>query len=172
MVYTGDTMSGPFVPNPNCELKLRNWDGWFYVAKVVRAPSGQDVLFGGVGGRMSWPYPIAYEADGSLTLSEYEPSVSRWVPDDAYLRAPAPNPARGATTIEYGLARAGHVSIEVFDVTGRRLSTLVRGRVEAGEWRVAWDGRDGGGRRLRAGVYFVRMTGTGPDRTRRIVLAE
>lgn len=172
MVYTADTILGPFEPNPRSELRLPNWDGWFYVAKVVRAPSGRDVLIGGVGGRMSWPYPITYEADGSLTLTEYEPSVSVWLPDAAYLRAPSPNPARGPTAIEYGLARAGRVIIEVYDVSGRRVSTLQNGPVEAGDWRVVWDGRDGDGRRLRAGVYFVHMRGGGFDHTRKVVLAE
>jgi hypothetical protein len=80
MVYTAPTMFGPFEPSPRPEITLPDNPGWFYVAKVVTNPQGQDVLMGHVGGTLSHPYPVTYEADGSLTLSTLDAIVPQWVP--------------------------------------------------------------------------------------------
>jgi hypothetical protein len=67
-IYTARSMRGPFEPPRQSEIKLP--DGrWFYIAKVLCDPQGRDVLLAAIGGAsMSWPYPVTYEADGSLTL--------------------------------------------------------------------------------------------------------
>ncbi len=69
-----------------------------------------------------------------------------------------PNPFRGSTEVGFALARAGRVDLEVFDVLGRQVRTLARGRwYEAGTQSLRWDGRADDGRDARAGVYFVRL---------------
>jgi beta-fructofuranosidase len=67
-IYTARSMRGPFEPPPRSELTLP--DGRrFYIAKVLTAPQGGDVLLAAIGGSsMSQPYPVTYEPDGSLTL--------------------------------------------------------------------------------------------------------
>ena len=59
--------------------------------------------------------------------------------DDAaavdFLATPSPNPFRGLATIRFGLARAGEVRLELFDVAGRRIQTLVSGVLGAGSAR-------------------------------------
>ena len=67
-IYTARSMYGMFVPPPRSEIKLP--DGRrFYIAKVLADPQGCDVLLAAIGGAsMSRPYPVTYEADGSLTL--------------------------------------------------------------------------------------------------------
>jgi hypothetical protein len=74
-----------------------------------------------------------------------------------FLRAPTPNPFRGAATIRFGLAHAGEVQLELFDLAGRRIRTLAQGPHAAGSHAVTWDGRDAGGQHVAAGVYFVRL---------------
>lgn len=54
-------------------------------------------------------------------------------------------------------ARTGRVEIRVYDVAGRRVRTLVSGEATAGSRQVAWDLRDGDGKRVSSGIYFVRM---------------
>ncbi len=77
----------------------------------------------------------------------------------------APNPFNPRTTIRYELAAAGEVRLDVYDLAGRRVRTLVNGRQEAGPQRVVWDGRDDAGRPGATGVYLVRLrTASGDDR--------
>ncbi len=66
-----------------------------------------------------------------------------------------PNPFNPRTTIGYVLDREAAVTLQVFDVAGRRLATLVEGVVmEAGSHQTEWDGLDHTGRQAPAGVYF------------------
>ena len=91
------------------------------------------------------------------------------VPGAAAFAAPAPNPSRGDVRLGFALARPGEVSLEIFDVAGRRVRTLARGSRAAGEHACRWDGRDGDGRRAGAGLYLARLVAGGETLTRRIV---
>lgn len=79
-------------------------------------------------------------------------------PDDPVIGIKAkPNPFNPQTTISFSLARAGNVQLHVYDVTGRKVKTLINGQVEAGERSVVWDGTDTSGRRMATGMYFARV---------------
>jgi len=62
----------------------------------------------------------------------------------------------GHATLRFAIARAGPVQLEVFDLAGRRMATLVSGPRGAGEHEVAWDGETRSGP-ARRGVYFARL---------------
>ena len=81
-----------------------------------------------------------------------------------------PNPARGASQIEFQLTRPGPVEAAVVDVRGRRVKTLHSGFREAGTTRLQWDGFDTAGRRAAAGVYFLRVVSREFREARRVVL--
>ncbi|HEX7878736.1 MAG TPA: FlgD immunoglobulin-like domain containing protein [Candidatus Eisenbacteria bacterium] len=86
--------------------------------------------------------------------------------------AASPNPAGPAgTEISFTLADAAEVSLEIFDLSGRRVATLLDGRREQGTVTVHWDGRDDSGRPMAGGVYFSRLAAAGASLTRKIVLA-
>jgi flagellar hook assembly protein FlgD len=74
------------------------------------------------------------------------------------------------TAVAYDLPRAGDVRIDVFDVRGRHVRTLVATSVPAGRYRVAWDGTDSRGRRVAAGAYLCRMRAEAFEAVRRLVL--
>jgi len=74
------------------------------------------------------------------------------------------------TTIRYQLAAASDVELAIFDVTGRRVRTLVRGRRNAGQHSVTWDGRDDRGRVVASGVYLYRLQAGGHMQVRRMVV--
>jgi glucose/arabinose dehydrogenase len=87
------------------------------------------------------------------------------------LIAVLPNPFRTSVTIEYSLAARSHATLEIFDVRGRLVTTLVDGAVGEGGQVARWDGRDPGGNARASGVYFLRLSANGaPLETRRIVL--
>jgi hypothetical protein len=68
-----------------------------------------------------------------------------------------PNPFGSQTTIRFAVPRHGHVTIEVYDLAGRRVRLLAEGAQEPGYHHVRWDGLDDAGRRAGSGVYLSRM---------------
>jgi len=85
------------------------------------------------------------------------------------MAGPWPNPSAHATRLRFILSQPGDDSIEVIDVTGRRVRDVARGSYAAGEHTVAWDLRDDDGRKVRPGLYFLRLGTAGETRTRRFV---
>ncbi len=76
-----------------------------------------------------------------------------------------PNPFNPTTTIVFSLAKQSHARLEVFDATGKRLSTLVDEQMSAGDHRVTWQPFN-----LASGVYFARLTAEGKTAVTRMVL--
>ncbi|MFC1572887.1 FlgD immunoglobulin-like domain containing protein, partial [Candidatus Eisenbacteria bacterium] len=68
-----------------------------------------------------------------------------------------PNPLRDAATIRFSLATPGQVKLDIFDVSGRLVNTLVGDEMQAGENTLIWDGSDSGGRHVGSGLFWVRM---------------
>ena len=85
------------------------------------------------------------------------------------LAPPAPNPSAGSTSIRFTLQTAGDVSLEIVDVSGRRVRTIARGVWPAGTHALAWDGHDEAGRRVASGVYFATLDVAGERTGRRFV---
>ena len=83
-----------------------------------------------------------------------------------------PNPFNPSTRIDYRLAEAGHVTLQILDLAGHRLATLVAAEQPEGPHRVFWDGTDDGGRRLGAGIYLYRLEAAQQVVTRKVVLVE
>jgi hypothetical protein len=69
----------------------------------------------------------------------------------------APNPFNPLTTIAYEVPQASAVTITVYDVSGRVVTTLVDGTVDPGRHSVVWDGRNDCGESVGSGVYFCTM---------------
>ena len=86
------------------------------------------------------------------------------------LRAPAPNPCVNSARLDYSVAEAGFADVSIYDVTGRRVATLVRGDVSPGPNAAIWDGRDGNGRLAAPGVYRAVLQTAAGTRTRNLVL--
>jgi hypothetical protein len=80
-----------------------------------------------------------------------------------------PNPFAASTEIPYTLPAPSHVSVRVYDVTGRLVRTLLDATRPAGAGRVTWDGRDASGRSAPTGVYFVKLTTPAGELTARMI---
>ena len=81
-----------------------------------------------------------------------------------------PNPSRGPTTVHLVVNRGGMVSPSVHDAAGRLIRRLPECWLRPGENEIAWDGRDGQGRDVGAGVYFVLVPGPGEAATARAIV--
>lgn len=89
----------------------------------------------------------------------------------ATLEQNAPNPFNPRTEIRFALPAGGRVTLDVFDVSGRRVCSLLHERrMEAGEHVVPWTGLDDDGRTLASGVYFYRLETAGKEIVRKMVL--
>jgi hypothetical protein len=82
----------------------------------------------------------------------------------------SPNPFRGATLFRFNLAQGEEARLRVFSLAGRGVREIVHRASAAGVQSVAWDGRDGAGRMLAAGVYFYQVTAGERSVTKKLVL--
>jgi Zn-dependent metalloprotease len=81
-----------------------------------------------------------------------------------------PNPFSPNTRIDFALPSKGNVELAVYDVAGRLVRMLASGAREAGRYAVQWDGKDTGGKRVSAGVYFYRLNSQGQTATRKMTV--
>ena len=83
-----------------------------------------------------------------------------------------PNPFNPATVIPYRLQQPMSVRLEVFNVLGQHIATLVDGQQSEGFHTARWDGTDAAGQAVAAGVYLYRLSGEGVQATRSMVLID
>lgn len=76
-----------------------------------------------------------------------------------------PNPFRDRTTVEYNVAEAARIRIDVLDLTGSLVTTLVDGSTPPGRHTVSWSGVSATGIAVPAGIYVIRMTTNGGGET-------
>jgi hypothetical protein len=88
------------------------------------------------------------------------------------LAPPWPNPARERALLSFAVPAAGPVTLAVYDLGGRRVRTLAQGPLAAGEYEVRFDLRDGAGRTVPRGLYFVRLEAGGRTLVRRLAIVQ
>ncbi len=83
-----------------------------------------------------------------------------------------PNPFRSDTAVRFELPSSSNVRLDVVDVAGRLVRSLVDGPKPAGAHVVSWDGRDRSGTNAATGVYAVRLQAGGSVLVRKMVVLE
>ena len=86
------------------------------------------------------------------------------LPDEVSLTS-YPNPVRRQGTLQYALPEASEVSLKVYDILGREVATVERGRKQAGRHQVTFEVE-----RLSSGAYFGRLEAGGKTRTQKITV--
>jgi len=84
----------------------------------------------------------------------------------------APNPFSSRASFEFQLPKSTHVTIDVYDLLGRRVRRVMDGAGSAGRNQVPWDGTDSQGRHVRPGVYLARLEFLGASKSIRVVRVE
>ncbi|MFZ5515358.1 MAG: GDSL-type esterase/lipase family protein [Candidatus Zhuqueibacterota bacterium] len=79
------------------------------------------------------------------------------LPDSFVLLQNYPNPFNPATTILYQLPATGYVEMEIFNLSGQKVATLIAGEKQAGAHQIFWDGKDQSGASLPSGLYFCNL---------------
>jgi len=129
----------------------------------------------------------AGEYSGNLNVVTNQPDTkSMWVkavavpltgldesdllPQEYSLSQNYPNPFNPTTMIHFELPRASEVRIEIFNLLGQRIHTLVEGTKPAGRYDVTWDGKNEQGVPLSSGIYIYRLTAGEYQRTLKMIL--
>ncbi|MCA9752797.1 MAG: T9SS type A sorting domain-containing protein, partial [Gemmatimonadetes bacterium] len=120
--------------------------------------SGRFYVVAGTFGRGVWMREIGSEDPTGVAELQAERNAVR-------LAVPRPNPARAATTIDYTLREPADVTLQAFDVAGRRVQTIERGHRSAGEHSVRLDVEG-----WATGGYFLRLDAAGHNATRRFLV--
>jgi len=81
-----------------------------------------------------------------------------------------PNPFNPATEIRFSLQTADRAVLNIYNVKGQLVKTMIDARLAAGRHSVVWDGRDASGQPVGSGVYFARLTSSTKSATRKMVL--
>ena len=111
------------------------------------------------------PEPILLELLTTSAVSE--PLAATRLP---YLAQNHPNPFRPSTRIHFRTRVRGHVRIDILDVAGRRVASLVDDTLPAGEHVTGWDGRTSTGRAASPGMFFYRLTTADGSLSRKMIL--
>ncbi len=92
------------------------------------------------------------------------------LPEDFNLKQNYPNPFNPETVLEYSVKAKSHVALEIFNITGQKVRTLVNETVPAGSYRIVWDGRDETTEKVSSGIYLYRLTSDNFTETKKMVL--
>ena len=162
-VLVGLALSAPTVAEPLVEGQVRLASGQPAVAQVMvfdlmdlqRGPVAQATT----DGAGYFALPLASLGGPAL-------------PQGFALGQNYPNPFNPSTIIPYQLPTAAPVRLEVFNVLGQRIATLVNEERPAGFHTAVWDATNAAGQAVAAGVYMYRLTAEGVRHTRRMVLVD
>ncbi|MCK5051648.1 MAG: T9SS type A sorting domain-containing protein, partial [Candidatus Cloacimonetes bacterium] len=81
-----------------------------------------------------------------------------------------PNPFNPITTIAYSIRETGKVTLQVYNIKGQLVKTLVNDVRETGEYTVTWNGRDNSNKTVASGVYFYKMKAQNYNNTKKMIL--
>lgn len=118
---------------------------------------------------------VAGGSSGYLGVMRLQSGTTVEVPhegdvDALALGPPKPNPTRRSVAMTLALRARTPVRAEVLDAAGRLVRPLLNATFDAGPCTVEWDGRGSDGRRVSAGVYFIRTTAGMRTRSQRVVV--
>ena len=92
------------------------------------------------------------------------------VPSSFFLHQNYPNPFNPTTRIKYDMSKDGNALIEVIDVKGNHIRTLLNGYVQMGSKSIIWDAKNNNGEKVPAGIYFYTLKVNDYVQTQKMVL--
>ncbi|MCP4143738.1 MAG: choice-of-anchor D domain-containing protein, partial [bacterium] len=116
--------------------------------------------------------PVTPQLSVPVTLTVGAPVGVGSLPTAYTLKQNMPNPFNPSTTIKFALPVSGHVNLDVYDIAGRLVRTLVNEEMEATDHSVVWNGRDNDNRQVASGVYYYRLSADDFNDTRKMMLVK
>ena len=106
----------------------------------------------------SYAYSNEIEVEVNFTPTEYA------------LYQNYPNPFNPGTTIEFTVPETENIIITIFDMIGREIRTLFSGKVQAGTYKVEWNGKNNAGVQVSSGSYLYRLTSGNFVQSKKLIL--
>jgi hypothetical protein len=94
------------------------------------------------------------------------------IPNEYQLEQNFPNPFNAKTTIRYQLKEAAHVNVEIYDILGQKVNTLIDQNQPAGYYTIQWDGTNEQGQTLASGIYIVRLKSRSVTKSRKLAIVK
>ena len=145
--FTADTGAGTYT------IKASRWD---YADTIIRDfPVGNgerrtiDIVLNSATSADDDTTPIA---TGDLSLCNY------------------PNPFRADTNISFILPEKGDIRLDIYNIKGQKVRSMLGGNMSKGQHKVTWNGKDDQGRSVSSGIYFTRIEQAGKKQTGRMLL--
>jgi N-acetyl-anhydromuramyl-L-alanine amidase AmpD len=146
-----------------------NWLGWKYLSFDIHALTGSSKSLAAL--LLTEEYTGA--RNGQIFIDDIQTDAvvsavtasSGMVPESIVLGQNFPNPFNPATTITFTLNKDAMVTLKVYDLLGREISTIIRGKTAKGDHAVVFDASE-----LPSGIYFYTLTGDHFSTTRKMVL--
>jgi hypothetical protein len=123
--------------------------------------------------RDNMPLCIKVCSDGSVNCSDVkwiDGSTEENKPTTFNLSQNYPNPFNPVTNFKFSLPQASHVKIEIFNILGQNVNTLVDEDMKAGSFAVDWNGKDQRGVEVSSGIYFYRIIAGDFSSVKRMIL--
>ncbi len=159
-----------------------DWSDW---SDGIRVKPGADSLDNRKSDQLAWDDDAAHDGktekafgDGSADVAPEQAeqtgdiAVVSAMPTHFALAQNYPNPFNGTTAIAFELPAESQVRIEVFDIRGKKVRTLIDEFKSAGRWMVQWNGANEENAPVTSGVYIYRMMAAGFVATRKMVLVQ
>jgi hypothetical protein len=115
-------------------------------------------------------YELEDKIDSLPSTGIREVGEKETLPEKFVLLQNYPNPFNPITNIEFMIPEPAHVRIEIFNVLGEKIVTLVDQKLGAGYKIVEWDGKDDQGREVSTGIYFYKLKAGDFTQTKKMVL--
>jgi len=119
----------------------------------------------------------AFDANGNMSETSNVVTTSivsvddlELIPTTYGLSQNYPNPFNPTTSIEFALPEASEVSLEIYNLLGQKVRTLVSGYVPAGYINTSWDGMDQNGKEISSGTYIYRLQTADQSFSKKMVL--
>jgi hypothetical protein len=140
-------------------------EGWLYLGPATPNAAGQwSATFSGLS---IGDHITATTTDMNMNTSEFcqnvtvilgiEEDNSLQIPDAYALGQNLPNPFARHTAISYTLPYPASVDLSIYDITGKKIKTLISKTQGPGYYTIYWDGRDMNGSKVSSGIYFYRI---------------
>jgi flagellar hook assembly protein FlgD len=95
---------------------------------------------------------------------------SNEIPKEFMLYSAFPNPFNPSTTIRFDLPEDSFVSINIYDMMGRKVKTLINDNISVGRRSISWDGTNDLNQSVSAGTYFYSINAGRFSDTKKIIL--
>ncbi|HUI08761.1 MAG TPA: T9SS type A sorting domain-containing protein [Bacteroidota bacterium] len=140
--YYEDAYSGGWIGLGTSQTQSRSMGGHSFDMRC-------DITDNGLGLTKSSTYHVEYGCEPKIAppVLEKTPQPIEYALEEAY-----PNPFNPSTTLRFALPEAGYVSVYVYDVVGRAVTTLVSGNYATGRYSINWDASS-----VSSGTYYARL---------------